>query len=102
MIWTYRVVYDEIGRYSVRELFYERDGALITYSSIPVAPVGSSPEELLRQMDQLREAFDLPILSTAELDAAVSKQKVAGQKETGPRISLEQVKAELIAEIEPV
>ncbi|MCL4834029.1 MAG: hypothetical protein KJZ86_16420 [Caldilineaceae bacterium] len=101
MIWTYRVVRDEIGRYSVRELFYERDGGLITYSSIPVAPVGSSPEDLLRQMDQLREAFDLPTLSTAELDAALSKQEKTRQKETRPRISLEQIKAELALEAEP-
>ncbi|MBI3959955.1 MAG: hypothetical protein HY328_14175 [Chloroflexi bacterium] len=92
---------DEIGRYSIRELFYERDGRLITYSKTPVAPVGSSSEDLLLQMRELRGAFDLPILSTVELDATLSKQEKTGQKETGPRISLEQIKVELAGEAEP-
>ena len=100
MIWTYRVVRDEIGRYSVRELFYERDGTLITYSKTPVAPVGSSAEDLLYQMQSFRDAFDLPILSVAELGTALSKQVKTTQKKTGPNISLQQLKAELGLEVE--
>jgi hypothetical protein len=99
MIWTYRVVRDEIGRYSVREVFYEHDGTLITYSKTPVAPVGSSAEDLLHQVQSLREAFDLPILSIAELETTLNKQEKF-QKKTGPNISLEQLKAELGLEVE--
>ena len=36
MIWTYRVFRDKIGRYSIREVFYERDGRLINYSKQPL------------------------------------------------------------------
>jgi len=100
MTWTYRAVRDEIGRYSVREVFYERDGTLITYSKTPVAPVGSSADDLLHQMQSFRDAFDLPILSVADLEAAISKQAKKTQDKTGSNISLEQLKAELGLEVE--
>lgn len=95
MTWNYRVVRDEIGRYSIRELFHERDGTLITYSKTPVAPVGSSVEDLLQQMQSFRDAFELPILSVAELAAALPKQDKRAKKKTGENISLQQLKAEL-------
>ncbi|MFN8489481.1 MAG: hypothetical protein U0350_18000 [Caldilineaceae bacterium] len=94
MIWTYRIVRDEIGRYSVREVYQERDGALITYSKTPVAPIGSSAEDLLHLMQSFRDAFELPILSIAELEAALSKQ-AKNTKKTGKNISLQELKAEL-------
>ena len=80
MTWTYRIVRDEIGRYSVREVFHERDGTLITYSKTPVAPVGSSAEDLLHQMQSFRDAFELPILLIADLEAALSKQTKKSEK----------------------
>lgn len=95
MIWTYRVVRDEIGRYSVREVYQEHDGTLITYSKTPVAPIGSSAEDLLHQMQSFRDAFELPILSVAELEAALSKQEKKSTKKTGANISLQELKAEL-------
>lgn len=100
MIWTYRVVRDDKGRYSVREVFYERDGTLITYGKTPAAPVGSSSADLLHQLQELREAFDLPILSIEELDAELAKQPMKTPQATGPNISLEQLKAELAQEAE--
>jgi hypothetical protein len=95
MIWTYRVVRDEIGRYSVREVYQERDGTLLTYSKTPVAPIGSSAEDLLHQMQNFRDAFELPILSIAELEAALNKQEKKSTKKTGANISLQELKAEL-------
>jgi hypothetical protein len=95
MIWTYRIVRDEIGRYSVREVYQERDGTLLTYSKTPVAPIGSSAEDLLHQMQNFRDAFELPILSIAELEAALSKQEKKSTKKTGANISLQELKAEL-------
>ena len=100
MIWTYRVVRDEIGRYSVREVYHERDGTLITYSKTPVAAIGSSAEDLLRQMQSLRDAFELPILSIAELEATLSKQTRKSEQKTEANISLQQLKAELGLETE--
>ena len=100
MTWTYRIVRDEIGRYSVREVFHERDGTLITYSKTPVAPVGSSAEDLLHQMQSFRDAFELPILSIADLEAALSKQTKKSEKKAGANISLQELKAELGLESE--
>lgn len=95
MTWTYRVVRDEIGRYSVREVYHERDGQLISYSKTPVAPIGASAEDLLHQMQSFRDAFELPILAIAELEAALSKQVKKSERKTGANISLQQLKAEL-------
>lgn len=102
MTWTYRVCRDAKGRYSVRELFYERDGTLITYTKEPVAPLGSSPEDLLKQMKWFREAFDLPILSTEELDRDLAQKPMRPKPETGKNVSLKQLKAELALETEAV
>lgn len=95
MTWTYRVVRDEIGRYSVREVYQERDGTLITYSKAAVAPIGASAEGLLHQMQSFRDAVELPILSVAELEAAVNKRQKQNAKQPEKRISLQQLKAEL-------
>lgn len=102
MTWTYRICRDNKGRYSVRELFYERDGALITYTKEPVAPIGTSPEDLLKQMKWFQEAFALPILSTEELDRQLAQQPVRPKADAGKNISLKQLKAELAAEVETV
>lgn len=100
MTWTYRICRDTKGRYSVRELFHERDGTLITYSKEPVAPIGSSPEDLLKQMQWFREAFDLSILSTEDLDRELAQQPARPKPQTGKNISLKQLKAELALEPE--
>lgn len=101
MIWTYRVLRDDKGRYSVREVFYERDGTLITYGKAPAAPIGGSPEELLQLTKWFREAFDLPILSIEALDAQLAAQPTQLKPEANQNISLEQLKAELALEAEP-
>ncbi len=93
MIWTYRIVKDEIGRYSVREVYQEQDGTLITYSKTPVAPIGSSAEDLLHQIQQLRDAFKLPILSMSELESAIPAPQ--DKQPTGSNITLQQLKEEL-------
>lgn len=79
----------------MREVYTEQDGALITYSKMPIAPIGGSAQDLLRQLQSFRQAFDLPILSIAELEAVLSQQEQPVSKPAGPRISLEQLKAEV-------
>ncbi|WP_166481858.1 hypothetical protein [Scytonema sp. UIC 10036] len=37
MTWTYRVCHDRQGRYSIREVFYNRNNVIINDSKIPVA-----------------------------------------------------------------
>jgi|GEM_PF-3268801 len=46
MLWSYRVCRDRSGRYSIREVFYEHDGRLISYGKHPVAPT-STPRPTL-------------------------------------------------------
>jgi len=46
-------------------------------------------------MQSFRTAFELPILSIAELEAALSKQAQKSTKKTGANSSLQELKAEL-------
>lgn len=74
MIWTYRVFRDRQGRYSIREVFYERDNTIIAYGKAPVVVVGASLEELMQLVKWFRAAFDLPVLSVEEVDAQIAEQ----------------------------
>src|SRR5262245_53640725 len=98
MIWTYRVFRDQTSRYSVREVFYERDGSIIGYSKVPVALVGDSPEEVLQLLNWFREAFDLPILSMDSIDAQIAAQSLPANHEQRPHLSLREVRAALSTE----
>ncbi len=102
MIWTYRVFRDHEGRYSIREVFYERDSTIIDYSKTPVALVGASMEELIQMAQWFREAFDLPVLSLEEIDAQLAKSHAKEPLEHNRRITLEQVIAELAKDADPV
>jgi hypothetical protein len=95
MIWTYRVCRDSQGRYSIREVFYNRDKVIINYSKTPVAIVGASIEELMQLVQWFREAFDSPVLSIEEMDAHIAKLPPKQQPERSKNLSLEQVIAEL-------
>lgn len=46
-------------------------------------------------MQSFRDAFELPILSIAELEAALGKQEKMCTKKTGANMSLQELKAEL-------
>ena len=100
MIWTYRVFRDQNGRYSVREVFCERDGSIITYGKAPVALIGDSPEEVLQLIAWFREAFDLPILSIEAVDAKIAARTPSPSQEQHPRLSFREVIAALSAEAE--
>jgi hypothetical protein len=102
MSWTYRVFRDNLGRYSVREVFYERDGTVIGYGREPAAAVDASLEELIQLVNWFKEAFDLPVLSTEEMDAQIAGQPARRRTEPDENIPLSQVIAELEAEAEMV
>lgn len=72
MLWTYRIFRDAQGRYSIREVFYERDGRLLSYGKNPVVPVEASLEDLLQLIKWFREAFDSPVLSLDAVDAELA------------------------------
>lgn len=102
MIWTYRVFRDNQGRYSIREVFYDRNNTIINYSKTPVSGVGTSFEELMQLVQWFREAFDLPVLSLEEVDAEIATQPRTQKSDRSRNLSLKQVIAELATDADPV
>ncbi|GAA6624303.1 hypothetical protein [Scytonema sp. NUACC26] len=102
MTWTYRVCRDSQGRYSIREVFYNRDNVIVNYSKTPVAVLGASIEELMQLIQWFREAFDLPVLSLEEIDAQITMLPPRQKSERSRNISLKQVIAELSTDINNV
>jgi hypothetical protein len=100
MNWTYRVVRDNQGRYSIREVFYNRHNKIINYSKVPVAVAGASVQELMQQVQWFREAFDLPVLSLEEIDNEISTQPESKKADRSKNISLQQVIAELSTDVD--
>jgi hypothetical protein len=100
MIWTYRVFRDSQGRYSIREVFHNRDNIIVNYSRTPVTVVGASIEELMQLIEWFREAFDLPVLSLEEIDALVTQQPKSPNR--SKNVSLKQVISELANDANPV
>jgi hypothetical protein len=100
MIWGYRVFRDTQGRYSIREVFYERDGRIINYGQTPVTVVGASLEEVMQLVISFKEAFDLPVLSIEDVNAQIASQPVKTKSESNSRISLKQLIADLSTESE--
>ena len=93
MLWTYRVFCDIQGHYSIREVFFERDGTVIRYNKTPVAVVGASIEELIQLIQWFKEAFELPVLSLEEIDAQIKAQPKPQNEET--TLSLQSLREEL-------
>lgn len=100
MIWTYRIFRDDNERYSIREVFYETDGTIIGYGKSPVAVVGESLEELIQMVEWFREAFDLPVLSLAEVDAKIKPREIKPLSDGSNNISLDTLIAELATKTE--
>ncbi|NEQ25620.1 MAG: hypothetical protein F6K28_42480 [Microcoleus sp. SIO2G3] len=101
MLWTYRVFRDTQDRYSIREVFYDRNNTIINYSKAPVAVVGTSIEELIQLVQWFKEAFDLPVLPLEEVDAQIAAQSLH-QSDRTKNTSLNQVIAELAADSDSI
>lgn len=103
MLWTYRVVRDNQGRYSIREVFYDRDRTIIDYGKEPVTVTDASLEDLQQLVRWFGEAFELPVLELEEIQTEIDKKSAEGQTSTtdkiqidrGQNISLQQVIADL-------
>ena len=101
MMWTYRVFRDRQGRYSLREVFYDRDKIILDYGKSPVAVVGTSLEETMQLVAWFKEAFDLPVLSVEEVDAKIAARSETKKSDRPQRISLKDAIAQLPVENEP-
>lgn len=94
MYWTYRVFRSPEEKYSIREVFYEHDGSLIRYGKEPVQAIDGSLEGLLQVILWFKEAFDLPVLTTEEMDAILAAQPERKTPD-GPGVSLAELRADL-------
>ena len=98
MIWTYRVFRDSQERYSIREVFYERDGTIVAYGQAPVILVDASLEKLMQLVQWFKEAFDLPVLSIEEVDAQIKQRPAKLKSDHERNVSLTDLIAELSTE----
>lgn len=94
MIWTYRVFHDSEG-YFIGVVYYERDGTLIGYQSEPAVPIGRTAEELAQDLQWFKEAFELPILTTEELDAELAAHPPQPKRTKSQTKTLEELLEEL-------
>lgn len=75
MTWNYRVIRHVENReeyFTVHECYYDNNGEPEMISTEPVYPYGSTPEELLAEVERYKAAFNLPIL---DYSLFASKQK---------------------------
>lgn len=61
MTWNYRRMLID-GVYSIREVYYSKEGKPEMYSSFPSDPFGETRDELKKDYDLMASAFDKPIL----------------------------------------
>lgn len=60
-VWNYRVIKDRDG-FSIREVFYNKEGKIITWTIGGSWPYGETLEELKLDMKHLQQAFKRGIL----------------------------------------
>ena len=65
------------------------------YNPEPAIPTGRTAEELAQDIQWFKEAFDLPILTTQELDADLALRKPKHRPQSGKGKSIEELMAAL-------
>ncbi len=91
MIWNYRVFREADGGLSIREVFYEQDGAILACGE-PAQMEADSINELAELLDDLRAALALPLLTLNDVPASAEKP---GARPEGQRLSHQAALAEL-------
>lgn len=73
MSWNYRVVrhkYDatsESDWYAIHEVYYDAGGDIHMWAPEPHWPMGNDAEDLLGEMELMRQAFDKPVLNEEDM-----------------------------------
>lgn len=88
MNWDYRVIFED-GCYTIRPVYYEKDGTIIACSEKGIEPSGESMETLQTELDLLQSALTKPVLSVADLPTQTHPPQVQRGK------SISAVRAEL-------
>lgn len=78
--WNYRVFREEDDDYVIREVMYGDSGEIIGCTKDAVEPMGKSLEELAQDLAAFQEALQYPVLTLAEVDAAIAQQPVKVDK----------------------
>jgi len=90
--WNYRVFREENGDYVIREVFYDKEDCIIGCTEDAVEPFGRSLEALARDIEWLKEALEMPVLTLADVPCELKK---GPKEERSDNISHEQLLTEL-------
>ena len=90
--WNYRVFHESDGDYIIREVFYAEDGSITGCTAEAIEPTGQTLEELAQNLDDLKAALALPILT---LDDVPQPFALTQQSQRSRTLSHEQVRAQL-------
>ncbi|MFL5802419.1 MAG: hypothetical protein ACJ8CR_11860 [Roseiflexaceae bacterium] len=90
--WNYRVFREENGDYTIREVIYDDDGAVLGCTADPVEPYGQSLEDLARELEWFKEALTLPVLTLDDMPPAPPARP---PRDRSKNIPLDRVLAEL-------
>ena len=89
---------EEDGGYAIREVFYAEDGAILGCTANAVEPIGTTLDELARDIDDFKAALSLPVLTVADMpEPAAAPQP----RPHGKTISHEELRAQLGLEPQP-
>jgi len=64
--WNYRGVVDREGLMSIREVFYDDDGTIDSFSINPTYALGESPEELIEVLGMMLKGLKEPFLKETD------------------------------------
>lgn len=79
LTWNYRIVKEVIGEeyfYTIREVFYDDDKKVISWTVDEVSPGGSNADEMNRDWASYKLAFERPVV-------VVKDDKFIGEEELG-------------------
>ena len=70
--WDHRVVKETLDNgevwYSVREVYYNKDGSIFGYTDEPVGVVGESVDEIREELEMTLKCLDNPVLVDGEVE----------------------------------
>jgi hypothetical protein len=61
MTWNYRVIRTDEA-FAIHEVFYDSNGEINGWSADPIAPMGETQDELMKDLELIQRALTLPVL----------------------------------------
>lgn len=74
MTWNYRGMIDSQGNHSVREVYYDEDGTIESFTVDPASPFGETEEDLVADIAMMLEGLNKPFM--LETDFVADDQEV--------------------------